>query len=148
MKNKYFLLLTAAYLFAMTACNPLKCDECPDADYKAIIFYSKTDSTDIINSGQYFLDSLRITSILIDASLPGPTIQINTDYQYAFISASKNTAGYIIQLDSLPPDTLLVTTQQSDGDGCCPSITEFDKLVLNGDAIFNDYTVQAIKLYK
>jgi hypothetical protein len=148
MKSKCFFLLATAYLFALGACNPSRCDECADADYKHILFFSKTDSTDLISSGQYLLDSLRITPILIDTSLAGAIIRIDIAYQNAFISASKNTSGYIIQLDSLPPDTLLVTTMPSQGDGCCPRITEFDKLLLNGDSIFNDYSVVAIKIYK
>ncbi len=152
MKKYALLFLATVWLIGLYSCLDCRDVECPDGDSKLLFILSKVDSSDLILGGQYLLDSLTITPILIDTTKSGARTRIepgfDNTYYNTLIWADNNTSGYIIQLDSLPPDTLLVTTMPSKGDGCCSSITEFDKLLLNGDSIFNDYSVYAIKIYK
>lgn len=138
------------FLLLLTACRRVVCD-CADGDYKSLFFLSKTDNSDLIASGDYSLDSLRIVPFLIDPNKPGPLIRIEPDTGFGYnilLRADKNTAGYAIQLDTLPPDTLLVTTLQSEGGDCCAGMTEFETLTLNGVEIPNDYTVCCINILK
>ena len=148
MKNKWIPLLIATSLLSLTACDDCRDVECADGDYKALIFQSKADGSDLILGGVYRLDSLRILPVLIDPSKPGARVRINLDYQNALIWADANTAGYIIQLDSLPPDTLLATVGPSVGDGCCPSVTEFKTLLLNWQVVPSDYTACCVFIQK
>ncbi|MBK9013993.1 MAG: hypothetical protein IPM82_07840 [Saprospiraceae bacterium] len=103
----------------------------------------------LILGGQYLLDSLTITPILIDPTKSGARPHEPILYN-AEIWADNNTTGYIIQLDTLPPDTLLATTFElvAGKDDCCPGFTSFETLTLNGQAIPSDYTVCCIKIFK
>jgi len=145
---KPWLLLSAACLLALAACDDCRNVECADGDYKALVFQSKADGADLILGGVYSLDSLRIVPILIDPTKPGARVRINLEYQNALIWADNNTAGYIIQLDSLPPDTLLATVGPSVTDQCCGSVTEFKTLTLNGLTVPSDYTVCCVIIQK
>ena len=154
MKKTAFLGFCAVCLFALPACKKLRCDECADGDIKILLFMSKTDSTDLILEGPYSVDSLRITPIRIDTTRPGARTQVEFSptgtYYDAFIWADKNTSGYVIQLDTLPPDTLFVSTFDfvPTIEDCCPGFTAFEMLTLNGDTLangLNDYTIRIFK---
>ncbi len=148
MNKKCWLLLSTVCLLALAACDDCRDSDCADGDYKFLIFQSEADGSDLILGGVYRLDSLRILPMLIDPSKPGARVQIDLDYKNAYIMADANTAGYIIQLDSLPPDTLLATVAPSVGDDCCPSVTEFKTLVLNGQPVPSDYTACCVFIQK
>ena len=152
MKKAVFILIAAAILLELNSCDPLRCDEVICEDFKALYFFSKTDSTDLILGGAYELDSLHITPIRVDTTKPGARTRIEygiTGASYnALIWAEKNTVGYIIKLDSLPPDTLFVTTFQTNDEECCPGFTAFDTLAINGVEIPNDFTVCCINIFK
>ena len=149
-KKSIAILLSTAFLIHLTACRRVVCD-CADGDYKSLYFLSKIDSSDIITNGSFSLDSLQISPILIDSNKSGSLIRIEPDIGFGYnilIRADKNTVGYAIKLDTLPPDTLLVTVGETASDECCGSLTAFETLILNGAEIPNDYTVCCVKIFK
>jgi hypothetical protein len=152
MKNFALIVLAVAGSLALDSCNKCRRSDCAIREARSLFFLSKTDSTDLFLSGQYLLDSLSISPILIDTTMPGGNIGIqgyvNSLSYRVGIETDENTAGYIIRLDSLPPDTLLITLGRREGGECCPNGITFGALTLNGDSIFNDYTLQTIKVYK
>jgi len=79
MKNFVLVLLAATWLGSATSFNHCRNVECRDGDYKALIFFSKTDSTDLIESGQYRLERLEIEPILMDPTRPGARARINLE---------------------------------------------------------------------
>lgn len=154
MRKTIFLACCAVCLFSLAACKKLRCDECQVVDARALLFLSKTDSTDLILDGHYALDSLRITPIRIDTTMPGAGTRIefgaNGTYYNALFWADKNTSGYVIQLDSLPPDTLFVSTFElmPTAEDCCPGFTAFEMLTMNGDTLPNDWDDVTIRIFK
>lgn len=150
MKNILFLL-ASAYTILLTSCECSKVD-CRVAEYKQFLLLSKVDSSDLILSGQFVLDSLSISTILADTTKSGSAVSIES-YQNpfgysAYVESNLNTIGYIIRLDSLPPDTLFVKTGISEGSKCCSGFIRFELLLLNGDTLANSFSDQYIEIYK
>ncbi|MCF8243779.1 MAG: hypothetical protein K9J37_02315 [Saprospiraceae bacterium] len=149
MKNTLIILAVVSML-GLYACECNKVD-CRGTDNVFLYFLSKTDSTDLINSSQYELNSLKITTIFEGSTGSQPRILIASDYPGSYtaaVPASRNVAGYIIQLDSLPPDTLLTTVGVSTGSKCCSGVTFFEQLILNGDTLANSPINYFLNIYK
>lgn len=152
MKKTVFILIATATLLQLNSCDPLRCDEVFCDDRRALYFLSKTDSTDLILGGAYALDSLHISLIRIDTTKPGARTLFgyssSGSYNNVLIWPDKNTSGYIIQLDTLPPDTLMATTLQTESGECCPGFPIFESLTLNGDSISIGQIFETIKIFK
>jgi hypothetical protein len=151
MKNLGLFFIASACLFGLASCECDKVD-CQNGDNQRIVFLSKTDSTDLILTGQYDLDSVSILPLLLDESKPSGEIgfkrfENSLDYVVS-IEANANTVGYVIQLDSLPADTLSVTFGQREESKCCPGFLDFATLELNGELIPLDLQLQTIKIFK
>ena len=149
MKNTLLLCFAIACIgsFASCECNNVDCA----IDERVFFhFLSQTDSTDLIINGSYPLTSLTITEKLVNNENPGSSITIapSGDEYIASVSAHPNVDSFIIQLGSLKPDTLTITSILSEGDKCCPGILEFETLQLNGKSLSNDFANATIQLYK
>lgn len=147
--NKLILsALLVSCLSAAWSCSKCFVGNCPYDDTKIIQFISKTDSTDVFASGMFNRDSLTITPLKLYAGGPAPTYEISTDPFFVVIDASENAAGFVFQLDSLPPDTLLTVVGYAKGDKCCDGVDTFEKVILNGDTLpqgRNDYNIVLFK---
>ena len=138
MKKTILFAFAFAALFAAQSCSKCFTTDCATADVKRILFYSKADSSDLILTGKYLLDSLKITPLSESPSGPVPVYEINFTNPYlVVIAANSNAKGFVFQLDSLPPDTLLTAIGFEKGDKCCDGISIFDSLTLNGEALPN-----------
>ncbi len=149
MKNILAFCFAIAWLAAFTACECKKVD-CANEEHVFFQFLSIADSTDLIVNGNFALTSLSISQSLINQSKSGGTIGITPsgDGYIASVSAHENVDSYIIQLGSLKPDTLKITTKLGEGDKCCRGILEFETLLLNGVFLPNDFANPTIQLYK
>jgi hypothetical protein len=149
MKNLLAFCCAIACLSALISCECRKVD-CAIDEQIFFKFISKTDSTDLIMNGSYSLSSVVVTAMLVNQSKAGGTITIapsGDDYTVS-VTANTNVDSYIIQLGSLQPDTLKITTKLGEGDKCCSGILEFETLQLNGDILANDYANATLQLYK
>lgn len=139
----------AAFLLSVFSCGKCFITDCAKDDVKLIYFLSQADSTDLITSGKYKLDSLKITPLKLDqgGETPGYEINFSTPYLVA-IAANANAKGYVFQLDTLPPDTLLTLVGFDKGDKCCDGVHTFDKIVLNGDTLINTREDLSVPIFK
>ncbi|MCU0346956.1 MAG: hypothetical protein MUC59_08425 [Saprospiraceae bacterium] len=148
MKNFALCLLAAMYLL-VASCNNCRNTDCAVGEDLNFRFFSAADSSDLILSGTYAVDSVSIIPILIDSTNAVGKIKVEDQgggYYHAFAEAHRNVAGYIVQLDSLPPDTLLVETATSDGEDCCAGSILITSATLNGTPIAEPW--KGIYFYK
>ncbi|MBK9013992.1 MAG: hypothetical protein IPM82_07835 [Saprospiraceae bacterium] len=149
MKKFILLAFTISSLIAASSCSKCFTEECPGNDIKLIKFASSADSTDLILTGKYLLDSLKITPLLASQGgiIPNYEITFSNPYIVA-IEAGANTAGYIFQLDSLPPDTLFTIIGFDNSSKCCEGVHTFEQVILNGDTLSNTRDDLSIFLFK
>ncbi len=139
----------AAVLLSVFSCGKCFITDCAKNDVKLIYFLSKSDTTDLISSGKYKLDSLKITPLKLDQGGETPVYEINFSTPYLVaIAASANAKGFVFQLDTLPPDTLLTVIGFDKGDKCCDGVHTFEKLVLNGDTLTNTRNDLNVGIFK
>jgi hypothetical protein len=149
MKNMFAFCFAITCLVSFNACECSRVD-CPIDEPILFQFLSKMDSTDLIVNGSYSISSLKITQSLIDSSSAGGNTGITSsgNEYIVFVTSHINVDSYFIQLDSLKPDTLKITTILAGGDKCCSSIPVFETLTLNGDSLKYDFANPVIQLYK
>lgn len=141
-------------LWFVSACEPCRYVDCaPAYNTKSVRFASKADSTDLILSGQYPLEAIRVVPLLKNAGDPSPSFSKNSstlpgrpDYSI-LIDFNSNTRGYAFQVGQLPPDTLLCLTT-IEKSKCCGSLVTLDGLVLNGDTLKIDLGARGFDIYK
>jgi len=147
-----YILISALSFFicSFLACKCLD-EECPVGENKSIRFISKTDSADLIISGQYSLDSLTITPL--PKKFPGKPANIYISHlangkYLIYVEINEDLAGYVFRLHDLPPDTLLAVTGKLGGDECCADIVTWEEAILNGDTLPNirdDWEIEIAK---
>lgn len=149
--NKLILsAILALGLLTAWSCSKCFIENCPQDDLKLIQFYAKSDSVDLILSGRYELDSLKITPLLDNPNGVTPYYEITPTSPYIVaIEAGPNSLGYVFQLDTLPPDTLLTVVGFRKGTKCCDKgVNTFEKVILNGDTLpqgSNDFNIPLFK---
>jgi hypothetical protein len=151
MKNTALSVIAAVCLFAIYSCANCRVVECEENGSKRFEFYSSVDSTDLLATGEYSLDDLTITPLLLDDGDDAPTIHklVMPDSTIEVsVYPNENTAGFVLQLSNMPPDTLLTVTSTSSGSECCNGIIQIDQAILNGDTLPSDSWDRLVKLYK
>ncbi len=149
---KYILISTLA-LFAVSfqACNKCLSTDCAVGEDKSIRFISKLDSTDLIISQQYSLDSLTITPLLKNSFGQPANFYVsplNNDKYGVYVEINEDLAGYVFRLHDLPPDTLLAVTGKLRGSDCCSGTITWEVAILNGDTLPHRSGDWAIKIAK
>ena len=149
MKKLILIAFTISGLIAASSCSKCFTEDCAGNDIKLIKFASSADSTDLILTGKYLLDSLKITPLLAAQGGPIPNYEITFSNPYLVaIEAGANTAGYVFQLDSLPPDTLLTIIGFDNSSKCCDGVHTFEQVILNGDTLPNTRDDVSISIFK
>ncbi len=149
MRKTFSLFAIAMLVAAAYSCGKCFVEDCPGNGIKLIRFYAAVDSTDLITSGRFKLDSLDITALKQSANgeEPGYEITFSNPYTIA-IQASENAAGFVFKLDSLPPDTLLVNIGATGKSKCCNSVSTFESVTLNGNQLDQGPEDLTINIFK
>ncbi len=149
MRKLTILTIAIAFLLAAHACSKCFTEDCVGNDVKLIGFYSAADSTDLILTGKFLLDSLKITPLKVDENGAEPIYEVTFSNPYVVaVQASGNAEGFVFQLDSLPPDTLKFVIGATKKDKCCNGVATFESANLNGVALPNGRQDLNIAIFK
>jgi hypothetical protein len=135
---KYLSIIALSFtLLSLEACLNCRRVDCQGNGFRNIRYLSQADSTDLILTKTYSLDSLTITPLLFNETQLKPGANaFETDNDYIIqVIVNENTRGFVFQLQDLPPDTLLTVTWRRGPDECCSAITDIDVAILNGDTL-------------
>lgn len=146
MKISHFALLLSLAL-GHWACTCRYVD-CEGPGFKVVHFISQTDSLDLFVTNQYEISDVKISPMLLDQSGSAAYFVLDSVSQTVYLETSGNTLGYILQLDSLAPDTLLFTNGQTGDTPCCGNQVTVDRVDLNGHTLPHtpfDYDIYLVK---
>ena len=148
MRKLVILAIAATCLMSVLSCSKCFTEDCAENDVKLIRFFSATDSTDLIITGKFLLDSLDITPLKVNENNGEPRYEVFKNPYFIAVYASENTAGFVFKLDSLPPDTLKFVIGATENDKCCSGVTTIESVTLNGVALPNGREDLNIAIYK
>lgn len=148
MRKTLLLSLLAILLISAVSCGKCFVSDCEKDDVRFVYYFSATDSTDLIASGKYLLDSLKVTTLKLNPNGTAPSYEVSFTEKYIAIQATPNAAGYVLQLDTLPPDTLLVDVALTKDSDCCDGVNVFEGFQLNGTAVPNGATTPFVTILK
>lgn len=134
--NKLLILLSLCGSTLWMSCDDCRFVECAGND-TLVINYINADSVSILGGHPYFQDSVSFTPFLADPGKPytvylfGSTPSATAMY----VKIDENLTGFVLQLDTLPPDTVYIKTVVAAESKCCDRQAELDKIIFRGSTI-------------
>lgn len=118
----------------------MNCDDCRFVDCAPndtlVINYISADSTNLLTGN----DSISFTPILTDPSLrPGVyLLGAATSSTDLYVKIDETLAGFVIQLEALPPDTLQIVTEPAADEQCCDKKVNLKQVVYKNNTYNNN----------
>jgi hypothetical protein len=131
--NKLWLVPALCAVFLWAGCDECRTVECA-GDNILILNYINADSVSILGGNPYTRDSVSFQPILTNpgSSLSAYLLGSATSVNDLFLRIDNNITGFIIQLDTLPPDTVMLQTIVVPKGDCCEGEVQIDKATLRG----------------
>lgn len=149
--NKLTLIFGFAALLFFAACDCRRVD-CFGNGILSFDLISKTDSTtNLIGSGQFLSNQLKLDLLLKNSGLPSPQTRIVEAGKFTNIQvdADINLNGIIIQLAGFEPDTLFISASEVTVEGrCCGGTFILFNSVMHNGIERSDGRNAILSLYK
>ena len=121
-------------LFLAAVCSTMiwmNCDDCRFVDCEPndtlVINYINADSTNLLVGN----DSISFTPLLANPSQQPGVYLLGSATSNAdlYVKVDETLAGFVIQLEALPPDTLKIVTEPAADDKCCDKKVNLKQVV-------------------
>jgi hypothetical protein len=133
--NKLLFLLALCGAAFWISCNDCRFEDCEGND-TLVINYVNQDSMSILGGNPYFQDSVLFTPFLVDPTRPY-TVYLFGSSSVAtemYVKIDENLAGFVVQLDTLPPDTVYIKTVAVAESKCCDKKVALEKVIFRGES--------------